>query len=137
MSPTRSRIWRPRRRDLGIMLSAIAAFIVLATAPFAGPWLREPLFERAVPLPLSFPHSKHVGDTGCATCHHNMKEKSAGQPCIHCHKSNDPGLKRGIEAEFHDFCKGCHADRARSFKKHGPIRECVLCHTATEDGFLP
>jgi predicted CXXCH cytochrome family protein len=130
--------WRGRKLEPSIWLTAIVAIVFLAAAPFATAWLKEPIAARAAPLPLSFPHSKHVGTYGCATCHHNFTDKiGGGLPCIHCHKSDRPDLKRGIEAEFHDLCKGCHADEARKLAKHGPIRECKGCHVATADGFLP
>ena len=127
--------------ETSIILAALSALMVLGFAPFAGQWLREPIAARAEPLPLSFPHSKHTPTIGCPKCHHNYKDKlkatTSGVPCIHCHKGNHPDLKRNIEAEFHDFCKGCHAEKARTLADHGPVHECIGCHVATKDGFLP
>jgi hypothetical protein len=129
---------RPRLLELGLLPAVSMAIVLLAALPFGTGWLREGAAARSTPLPLAFPHSKHVGDSGCAHCHHNVKDKDmAGAPCVHCHKSDHPKLKRGIEAEFHDFCKGCHAEKARFLEKHGPVRECAGCHTATADGFMP
>lgn len=130
-----------QRSDFTIVATAGLALIVLFGAGFAGPMLREPFANRPDRLPLSFPHKKHL-DVNCTTCHHDFKDpklksKYGGMPCILCHRSDIPELKRGIEAEFHDFCKACHADKARWFAKHGPVRECTPCHTATEDGFMP
>lgn len=130
----------PRHRNLdpGLLLPVLVGLILLAGLPFGTHWLREPAAARSEPLPLSFPHSKHTGHTGCAVCHHNITDNDmAGAPCIHCHKSNHPRLERNIEGEFHDFCKGCHAEKARFLGKHGPVRECSGCHKATADGFLP
>jgi len=125
------------RRETAIVTTVIVSIAALLVSPFAMHWLRDPVVARAERLPLSFPHSKHTG-TGCSHCHHNMKEKTAGLPCVHCHKSDDPKLIRGIEGEFHDFCKGCHASLARSFEKHGPIESCVGCHVENnKDGWLP
>jgi hypothetical protein len=132
----------PRKLETSILLAALTAFIILGFAPFAGQWLREPVAARAGPLPLSFPHSKHLSEgILCTKCHHNYKDRlkatTAGVPCIHCHKGNHPDLKRGIEGEFHDLCKGCHAEQARTLAKHGPVRECVGCHVGTTDGYMP
>lgn len=132
---------RHRKPDYAIVAAVIAGVIVIAGSTFASPKLREPLIQRPERLPLSFPHRKHL-DIACTKCHHNFKDRAlknkyVGTPCVLCHKSDIPELKRGIEAEFHDFCKSCHAQEARFLKKHGPVRECTPCHTATEDGFLP
>jgi len=127
-----ARAWK---REWGIFLAAVAGLLMLAATPFAVNWLKEPMAARAEPLLVAFPHSKHT-DTGCPVCHHNLKDKTKteGEPCIHCHLGPNPKLKRGIEAEFHDFCRGCHAARARTFAKHGPIRSCSGCH---KENYLP
>jgi formate-dependent nitrite reductase cytochrome c552 subunit len=129
---------RLKRHEKAVIAAVAAALVLIAGLPFASIWLREPAAARTEPLPLSFPHSKHTGHTGCPICHHNVKDNDmAGMPCIHCHKSDHPKLTRSIEGEFHDFCKGCHAEKARFLEKHGPVRECSGCHTATADGFMP
>jgi hypothetical protein len=129
---------RGNNREMVILVSVALAVPLLAGLPFGAVWLREPVAARTEPLPLSFPHSKHTKNMGCAVCHHNVTDNDmAGMPCIHCHKSDHPKLVRGIEGEFHDLCKGCHAKEARLLEDHGPVRECKGCHVATVHGFMP
>ncbi len=110
----------------------------IVAAPFGVHWLRDPVAARAEALPLSFPHVPHR-QVSCTVCHHNLKDQTKGMPCIDCHKKMDnPKLKRGIEGEFHDLCKGCHARDARWLAKHGPAHDCLGCHKLTDDdGRLP
>ena len=132
---------RSPKKEPAILAAVVAGIALLLASPFAVHWLRDPMAARAATLPLSFPHSKHVKNMQCTTCHHNLKDSlkdsTAGVPCIYCHKSNHPKLRRGIEGEFHDLCRGCHADRARWFEKHGPIANCAGCHSETTDGKMP
>lgn len=129
---------RGRRIEKGVLATAVLALALLAALPFGSIWLRENAVARTEPLPLFFPHNKHTKNMGCPVCHHNFTDKDmAGVPCVLCHKSDHPKLTRGIEGEFHDFCKGCHAKEARLLEKHGPVRECAGCHKQTADGFMP
>jgi hypothetical protein len=126
-------------KETALLVFAALAMLALASSPFMDHWLRDPAAARSSELPLSFPHLKHR-DVSCPTCHHNLKDKTAteGLPCIHCHKSDNAKLKRGVEGEFHDFCKGCHALQARLGNQHGPVRDCGGCHIdANDDGRLP
>lgn len=128
---------RPPRKEPAIVAAVIVSIIAILLSPFALHWLRDPIAARSEPLPLSFPHLKHR-DVSCPVCHHNLKDRNSGLPCIMCHMSDNPKLKRGIEGEFHDFCKGCHAQESRWLKKHGPAHDCLGCHKLTDDnGRLP
>ncbi len=125
------------RVGAGIIAASVLALILIAATPLAAHWLREPVVKEIVELPLAMPHRKHA-DTPCAVCHHDYKDKTGrGMGCVLCHKGNDPKLVRSIIGEFHDFCMGCHAEKARTLAKHGPVRECAGCHYEHPDGHFP
>lgn len=126
------------RKEPAILIVALVSIIALLLSPFSLNWLRDPVAARPEPLATSFPHVKHR-QVSCVVCHHNLKDQTKGMPCIDCHKNtNNPKLKRGIEGEFHDLCKGCHAKEARWLSKHGPVHDCLGCHKLTDDdGRLP
>jgi hypothetical protein len=108
---------------VGLMMSA------------AGTTLREPLASRANPLPLDFPHPKHVR-VNCLTCHHNYADSKGFEGCIMCHKSERSDLKVGVQARFHDFCFECHRHPQAGLDAHGPVAGCTSCHRLSEVGKL-
>lgn len=91
--------------------------------------LRAPLLRRVAQLPLDFPHGKH-GAVNCLTCHHNYADGTGMDTCIACHRSARADLKEGAEARFHGFCLGCHRHPDATFKRHGPVAGCTVCHRA-------
>ena len=90
--------------------------------------LREPLMRRAQTLPLNFDHGKHVA-VNCLGCHHNYADGRGFDACIHCHRSERPDLKLGVEARFHGFCLNCHRNPEPRFPRHGPVSGCESCHS--------
>lgn len=129
---------RSRRMETGIAVSVVFSLVLLAGVPFGTHWLREPVVKANVELPLAMPHKKH-SEIPCQVCHHDYADKtgSRGMGCILCHKSDHPKLVRSIMGEFHDFCKGCHAEEARTLAKHGPVNECSGCHYVSPEGRFP
>jgi predicted CXXCH cytochrome family protein len=101
----------------------------------AGTALREPLLRhsanelspRSVPVPLDFPHAKHVG-VNCLTCHHNFADGRGMDTCVNCHRSSRADLKLGVQARFHTFCFECHRHPDATLTEHGPVAGCLSCH---------
>lgn len=78
-------------------------------------------------LPMTFDHQTH-GKQQCIACHHNYVDKSGQGLCLECHVTTK-GLRLDLEEQFHDLCMGCHEEKQAEGVKHGPIRECLACHT--------
>ncbi len=89
--------------------------------------LREPLISRANTMPLDFPHGKHFA-VNCLKCHHNYADGRGFDGCVACHRSSRADLKEGVEARFHSFCFDCHRHPPATFKRHGPVSGCAICH---------
>lgn len=77
-------------------------------------------------LPVYFAHADHV-DQSCVSCHHNYTDDSGQGLCFDCHVT-DPNVAPLIETQFHDLCRGCHADEQAAGEAHGPTRDCIACH---------
>jgi class III cytochrome C family protein/ferric reductase like protein len=117
-----------RHSSLIVGVVAIACAALAALFPDAvGAALREPLLTRANTIPLDFPHGKH-GMVNCLTCHHNYADGRGWDACVRCHRSSRPDLKEGAEARFHGFCFECHRNPDATFKRHGPVSGCTVCH---------
>jgi hypothetical protein len=134
---------RERRLVFGRHSALVAGALVLTSLGLVGLMmsatgiaLREPLAPRANPLPLDFPHSKHV-QVNCLVCHHNFADGKGFDNCIMCHKSGRPDLKAGVQARFHAFCFECHRHPQASLVAHGPVAGCAACHRAPEAGNPP
>jgi hypothetical protein len=116
----------------GALVSTSLGLVVLMLSA-SSTALREPLASRVNPLPLDFPHGKHV-QVNCLTCHHNFADGTGFENCIMCHKSGRPDLKAGVQARFHAFCLECHRHPQASLVAHGPVAGCTVCHRAPRDG---
>jgi hypothetical protein len=126
--------WRPltarirSRLPWTLLASCITvAALALMPTPLGGLRLRQPALTPS-PLHAFFPHEQHRS-VGCVACHHNFIDKTGAGNCYDCHRSSRRDLPEGSEATFHEFCRGCHLRLALERTKHGPIRECSLCHT--------
>ncbi len=78
-------------------------------------------------LAMTFDHQTH-GKQQCIACHHNYVDKSGQGLCLECHVATK-GLRLDLEQQFHELCMGCHEEKQAEGEKHGPIRECLACHT--------
>lgn len=81
-------------------------------------------------LAMTFDHQTH-GKQQCIACHHNFVDKSGQGLCLECHVATK-GLRLELEEQFHGLCMGCHEEKQAEGEKHGPIRQCLACHTADE-----
>ena len=127
---------RGRRLVFGRYSALVASALLLTSLGLVGLMmsatgtaLREPLASRANPLPLDFPHGKHVR-VNCLTCHHNFADGAGFENCIMCHKSARPDLKAGVQARFHALCFECHRNPPANLVAHGPVAGCAACHRA-------
>lgn len=77
-------------------------------------------------LPMSFAHLDHVKEN-CLLCHHNYADDTGGDLCMNCHMTNQDVWPL-LENQFHDLCRGCHADKAAQGIDGGPPRQCMACH---------
>ena len=134
---------REHRSVFGRHLALVAAALVSMSIGLAGlimsatgTALREPLASRAAPLPLDFPHSKHV-QVNCLICHHNFADGMGFENCIMCHKRERPELKAGVQARFHAFCFQCHRHPQANLGAHEPVAGCAICHRITQPGIQP
>jgi Class III cytochrome C family len=115
-------------RHSALVLAVVVVAAVAVFTPLSRPAalaLREPLFRRAVPLTVDFPHERHR-EIDCVRCHHNFIDRTGDGACYLCHRS--PKVKVGIEARFHDFCLGCHRHPPPGLTHHGPVTGCDTCH---------
>ncbi|HET9390624.1 MAG TPA: cytochrome c3 family protein [Steroidobacteraceae bacterium] len=111
---------------LGISCAAAALLLVLPVRPTSAR-LMEPLARPVGSLPVHFPHELHMS-VNCVTCHHNFRDGTGTANCIDCHRSSRADLPHSSEATFHIFCRQCHHDLALEGRKHGPTRNCQMCH---------
>ena len=81
-------------------------------------------------LPMTFDHVDHQG-LNCINCHHNYADNAGDGVCMHCHLANED-LNRLLRQQFHGLCMGCHVEKLLAGESHGPIRQCVECHTAED-----
>ncbi len=77
-------------------------------------------------LPMSFAHVNHAKEN-CIDCHHNYVDGTGGGLCMNCHVT-DESIVPLLEEQYHDLCRGCHADKAAEGSDGGPPRECMACH---------
>ena len=77
-------------------------------------------------LPMSFAHQDHV-PVNCVDCHHNYVDDTGGGLCMTCHVT-DQTVWPLLENQFHDLCRGCHAEKTAQGEEGGPPRECMACH---------
>lgn len=77
-------------------------------------------------LPMSFAHLDHVS-VNCVECHHNFVDDTGGGLCMNCHVTN-PLVWPLLAHQFHDLCRGCHAEKAALGETGGPPRRCIACH---------
>ena len=77
-------------------------------------------------LPLTFAHVDHT-EVSCVACHHDFADDTGPGLCLDCHK-RDPTVAHLIEEQFHDLCRGCHAELAAEGEAAGPLRACNACH---------
>jgi cytochrome b561 len=110
----------------GVTLACVTALAGLYAGAARAAW-REPVLPAHRPMPLDFPHAKHV-QVNCLTCHHNFADSTGGEQCVGCHQSGRADLKAGAEARFHDFCLECHRHPDAAFERHGPVSGCQGCH---------
>jgi predicted CXXCH cytochrome family protein len=107
--------------------------LVAASSSATDTAFREPFLTRTKPLPLDFPHGKHV-NVNCLTCHHNFADGKGVDNCIMCHKSGRSDLKVQVQAQFHAFCFECHRHPKKDLAAHGPVAGCASCHRLPGDG---
>ena len=81
-------------------------------------------------LPMTFAHIDHKG-LNCIGCHHNYADNTGSGVCMHCHLA-DEDLNGLLRQQFHELCMGCHVEKQQAGEDHGPIRQCVECHTADD-----
>jgi hypothetical protein len=123
--------WHPtpsrRRHPWAVILSrtAIAALLVMPT-PLGGSLLLQPVMLPPI-VHVHFPHEDHR-TVNCVACHHNFVDQTGAAGCLDCHRSTRPDLRQSGEATFHVFCRDCHRELALQGQKHGPVRECSVCH---------
>jgi predicted CXXCH cytochrome family protein len=128
--------WRQLLRDsafgsraLLVGTTALCAVVLLTALPSrpAITAMKDAALRRQAMLLLAFPHEKHRS-VACLACHHNYVDRTGQEACIACHRSARTDLHRAAEQRFHEFCFGCHAEALRRLGKHGPLRECGVCH---------
>lgn len=105
---------------LAIVLGLLAVVLYLVHQ-----WRLEAVPVRPL-LPVAFEHIDHVEEP-CAECHHNFIDDTGGGACYNCHKM-DPEINFEMEPMFHDYCWGCHIERAEAGEDSGPLRSCKGCH---------
>lgn len=121
-----------------MVVAGLTVLLAALTLSAASQATRQPLMARREPLPLDFPHSKHVA-INCLECHHNYEEGDFSNTCVACHRSTRADLKMPAEPRFHGYCLECHrhpeahhgADMP--FEHHGPIGGCTVCHRPPRD----
>ena len=77
-------------------------------------------------LPMAFAHADHK-TVNCVKCHHNYVDHTGHEKCMSCHVKRKK-LFLVLEAQFHKFCRGCHAKLSEQGKPGGPPRQCLTCH---------
>jgi len=115
-----------------VALVLVGVLIVVFGSPIAG---EMPVSARyygapAKILPMSFAHLDHV-PVNCVDCHHNYVDDSGGGLCMNCHVT-DQQVWPLLERQFHDLCRGCHAEKAALGEVGGPPRQCMACHRGDE-----
>jgi hypothetical protein len=123
--------WRPaasrRRHRWAVFLSRTAVFALLVMpTPLGSSLLLQPVMLPPV-VHVYFPHEDHR-TVNCVACHHNFVDHTGAAGCLDCHRSARPDLRQSGEATFHVFCRDCHSKLALQGQKHGPVRECSVCH---------
>lgn len=90
--------------------------------------------------PVNMPHAMHITN-GCHSCHHKwVDESEPPRKCSHpgCHDLiGATGAQiqevcaaynayHNRESEF--SCLGCHIQKSKQEKAHGPFQNCAECH---------
>jgi hypothetical protein len=114
---------------LALLLLGYAALVYLSSDHY-----RSGLGERAFnpDLPMTFAHMDHAKEK-CVDCHHNYQDDTGHGLCLDCHR-RDPEVNHLMEEQFHDLCRGCHAEKQLQGDDSGPLRSCTDCH---QEDFLP
>jgi predicted CXXCH cytochrome family protein len=134
--PTRAPPSPPVRLFPTVLPSCAAAVILfLLPIPTAAPALLIPAATPSL-LPVYFPHEKHT-TVDCVACHHNFVDRTGLGSCRDCHRSARADLPESAEATFHTFCRTCHTDLAQTTAKHGPTRDCAVCHAKEPPPLTP
>lgn len=112
---------------LGIAM-AVALLVMLFGSPIAGEQpVRDHYYGSPRPiLPMSFAHLDHVAEN-CVLCHHNYADDTGGGLCMECHVTEQQVWPL-FEQQYHELCRGCHAEKAAQGIDGGPPRECMACH---------
>jgi hypothetical protein len=115
-----------------IAIVLLGVLIVAFGSPLAGEKpVRKHYYEAPdVILPMSFAHIDHVA-VNCVDCHHNFIDDTGGGLCMTCHVTNQDVWPL-LENQFHDLCRGCHAEKAAEGIAGGPPRQCMACHTGDD-----
>ncbi len=119
------------------VLSGIFLLVVILVIIFGSPFpsekpLRARYYNSPEPiLPMSFEHQDHV-KTNCLVCHHNYLDDTGIDMCMNCHVTNQEVWPL-LEDQFHDLCRGCHAEKAAEDADDNPPRECIACHRESEN----
>lgn len=76
---------------------------------------------------MTFAHQDHT-QQACVGCHHNYVDDTGSGTCLDCHKS-DITVSPLLEEQFHGLCMTCHLEEQVAGNAHGPVRDCLGCHT--------
>jgi len=114
------------------LLVAAGLLVVIFGSPAAREAPRKDHYYQAPDriLPMTFAHLDHVS-VNCVECHHNYVDDTGGGLCMNCHVT-DQRVWPLLAHQFHDLCRGCHAEKAAAGEEGGPPRSCVACHQADE-----
>jgi len=111
----------------GILVLTIVMIVVFGSPVAKEKPVRDFYFEAPKKiLPMTFAHIDHL-PVNCIECHHNYVDDTGGGLCMNCHVSNKQVWPL-LENQFHDLCRGCHAEKAALGEEGGPPRECIDCH---------
>lgn len=114
------------------LLVVTGCLVVAFGSPIAGQKPVKDFYYEAPKkiLPMNFAHLDHVS-VNCVECHHNYVDDTGGGLCMNCHVTNRQVWPL-LENQFHDLCRGCHAEKAALGEEGGPPRRCMACHTGDE-----
>ena len=106
---------------------AVGLALVIATGSLAALGVaRNAMTVNREVLPVDFVHADHTS-VGCVDCHHNYVDDTGQGFCYACHKEHED-IAAETEQMFHDFCRGCHVEKAIDGEDGGPPRVCGQCH---------
>jgi hypothetical protein len=116
-------------RWLGMMLSTIAAAVVLAAVPCHAQSVSTTSFDH---FPTGFPLTGTHASVPCASCHVNGRFENTPTRCVGCHNTmTAPGVPQS-HPRTTNRCEGCHLTttwRDISFIDHSQATgSCESCH---------